>query len=177
MNAGYKDCCQGKLQPIKNDCDMILIEETTDVSRERFWIAYYRSIGEPLMNINLGEGYDRYTNHKKWIGNNKERYDKWCKEYAEKNKEKKRAYARKHNKHDPVYAKEYYSKNKESMNEKSIEYKKTNKEQWNLFQKLYKRMKYWEKKHKDNPKDIKAKDRYEDLVLEHKLFKENKYKN
>lgn len=37
---------------------MELIEETDDSRRERYWIEYYRNIGEPLLNRLNGDGFD-----------------------------------------------------------------------------------------------------------------------
>lgn len=46
-NSGYKN---PHLNDIIRDCIIELIEESTDVSRERYWINHYISIGEPILN-------------------------------------------------------------------------------------------------------------------------------
>ena len=175
-SAGYRRCCGGKLEPIRRDCTIELIEETTDVSRERWWINYYRDLGEPLLNINAGEGFDSYENYKIWRKNNEEHYRNYAKEYYQKNKEARRQYNRDNYKHNAVYSKKYYEENKETMDKSSIQYKKDNKDSWNIYQRIYKRMRYWKDKHEANPNDEAIKVTYEDLVLELKLLKESKYK-
>ena len=73
------------LQSIRKECEMILIEETDDVSRERYWIDFYGI--ENLQNRIPGEG------------RTKEERDKYKKEYKAKwdelNREYKREQARK----------------------------------------------------------------------------------
>lgn len=44
---------------ISMKCDIVLIEETDDKSRERYWIDYYRSIGCDLYNKRGGDFKDK----------------------------------------------------------------------------------------------------------------------
>ncbi len=41
------------------DSTIELIEETDDISRERYWIKYYREFGSKLYNKRDGDGLDR----------------------------------------------------------------------------------------------------------------------
>jgi hypothetical protein len=92
--AGYGDTV-----PFFKECLIELIEETTDVSREEYWIEKLRSEGHALLNKRGGEtGLDR----KEWFENNKQ----YFKEYRENNKEKIKE-----------YIKEYRLKNKEKVYE------------------------------------------------------------
>lgn len=73
-----------------------LIEETDDKRRERYWIEYYRNIGEPLLNKQNGDGFDKkidstfdyksyYKAYRiKWASENKN----YWKEYRLKQKNK-----------------------------------------------------------------------------------------
>lgn len=73
--------------PFYKECKIELIEETDDVSREKYWIDKLRSEGHPLLNKRDGDtGLD---------------YKEYQKEYKEKNKEYERE-----------YNKEYYLKRK-----------------------------------------------------------------
>ena len=89
---GYRGC---SVESIYKDCDMILIEETNDVSRERYWIEKYK---DTILNIRRGntgmsqkeyresnrEHYKQY--HKEWCEANREHYNKYMREYREKKK-------------------------------------------------------------------------------------------
>jgi len=88
------------VEKILKDCSIELIEETTDVSRERYWIEKLRSEGHTLLNKLKGDGLDR-------------------KEYYQNNKEKNREYKKE-------YLKKYYQKNKEDINLKRKEYQEKN---------------------------------------------------
>jgi hypothetical protein len=84
----------GNTIPFFKECKIELIEETTDISRERYWIERLNIEGHPLLNKLKGDGL------------NKLEYDKeYSREYRRKNKEKKREYHR-----------EYYKKKKLEKN-------------------------------------------------------------
>jgi hypothetical protein len=114
----------GNTVPFFKECSVELIEETTDVSREKYWIEKLRSEGHPLLNKICGV-----------TGLDKKEYDK---EYRDCNREKKKE-------HD----KEYYQKNKEVINQKKKEYNKEysekNKEKRKEYQKEYRDKKKLEK--------------------------------
>lgn len=46
--------------PFYKECLIELIEETKDVSRERYWIEYYQNMGYKLMNKRNGD-HSNYT--------------------------------------------------------------------------------------------------------------------
>jgi hypothetical protein len=84
------------VQEIYKECDMVLIEETNDVSRERYWIDYYR---DTLLNIEKGDtGLSRneYVKEygKEWYQSNKEHHKEYNKKWYEANKEKINQYRR-----------------------------------------------------------------------------------
>jgi len=73
------------VQAIYKDCDIELIEETSDVSRERYWIEQYK---DTLLNIEKGDtGLSEKEYKKKYL---KEYYRKrgreYMREYRLKNK-------------------------------------------------------------------------------------------
>lgn len=102
----------GDTVPFYKECKIELIEETDDVSRERYWIDLLRSEGHPLLNKRGGStGLDKEEGKREWHKNNKEykkteKYKEYHKEYNEKNKEK-----------ISEKKKEYYEKNKEKKRE------------------------------------------------------------
>lgn len=98
-------------------CDIELIEETNDVSRERYWIEYYIKKGYELKNKRNGD-YDeesrRYsrrinTSKQKKRGrpktNTKEDVSKKKKEWYEKNKDRINKQRREQYRIDPWYKK------------------------------------------------------------------------
>jgi hypothetical protein len=109
--AGY-----GNTVSFYKECSMELIEETDDVSRERYWIEKLISEGHPLLNKRGGES-----------GLDKKEYNK---EYKEKNKEYKKE-----------YNKEYKEKNKEYYKECYKEWREKNKEYYKEYQREYYRLK------------------------------------
>lgn len=74
----------------KTDISIELIESTNDISRERYWISWYKNIGIQLLNKRGGDGLDHkeyYRNLKKeWRKNNRDRVNKQKREYYKKNK-------------------------------------------------------------------------------------------
>ena len=104
--AGY-----GNTLPFFKECLIELIEETNDVSRERYWIERLRSEGHTLLNKEAGDGFDRVKYNKETYEKNKEKrkeyFKEYRKEYYEKNREK---------------MKEYYHNNKENNKDKKREY-------------------------------------------------------
>jgi len=101
----------GDTVPFFKECSIELIEETTDVSRERYWIEKLRSDGHNLLNKLKGDGLDR----KEWYQNNKDKN-------RDKNKE---------------YQKEWYQKSKEKIKEKNKEWYQNNKEKRKQYLKEY----------------------------------------
>jgi hypothetical protein len=82
-----------QLHKITKECKMELIEETDDVSRERYWIELLKSEGHPLLNILKGSGLDkaeydkeyqkrenRKDSRKRWRENNKEKIKEYNKQ-------------------------------------------------------------------------------------------------
>ncbi len=53
-SAGY-----GKNTELFKSFNIELIEETDDISRERYWISYYRDINPNLFNIQSGDTFDK----------------------------------------------------------------------------------------------------------------------
>ena len=145
-----------KYIPHYKDCDIFLIEETDDRSRERFWIDEYKNLGYNLINKNKGEGLDRKEYHRNWEVNNKEkvklyrtpeRKSVWNKSYSDSNKDKLKksrkeyyeankeqisikgkAYREDNKGRISARSKEYYQKNKERIKQMSREYYQKNKE-------------------------------------------------
>ncbi len=129
-SCGYKD---PYLQSIINDCEMVLIEETVDSSREMFWISTYRSEGHNLLNkyrgqynLNREEKYNLYSDSRKkyYLENQKEileekkiyrlenldKIKEYNLVYRENHKEEKKIYDSKRDRKE--YLKEYYQKTK-----------------------------------------------------------------
>lgn len=84
-----------KFIPFHRSCNIELIEETYDVSRERHWIQYYKDLGFELLNKYKGDGLDvkEYRDSHKEImkeyrNKNKDEYIKYQKEYRKRKKEK-----------------------------------------------------------------------------------------
>ena len=97
MSLKRRKSCNSYKKDILNKCDIELIEETDDVSRERYWVNYYRSLGHELVNIDEGDGFVKekhYTenrsiyleNNKEYVKNNKEKVKEYQKQYREKKK-------------------------------------------------------------------------------------------
>jgi hypothetical protein len=98
---GYKGC---SVESIYKDCDMVLIEETNDVSRERFWIEQYK---DTILNIRKGNtGLSKEEYFKQWGVVNKEHKKQYNKEWRETNRE-----------HKSQYDKEWRESNREYYNE------------------------------------------------------------
>lgn len=146
-SSGY-----GKNVPFFKECDIELIEETDDDSRERFWISYYLSMGCPLLNKFKGNGFDKklyYEDNKEYYENWREEHRECMKEYAkdyyEKNKDEIKEYRKNYymNNLDSIkeYGKEYYEENKEKIKDKQKEYKEKNKEKLKEYRREYYRKK------------------------------------
>jgi hypothetical protein len=100
-STGYKE--NSAVQSIYKECDMVLIEETNDVSRERYWIEQYN---DTIFNIRRGNtGMNREEYMKEWREDNKE----YQKEYREANREYYKQY---HREYQREYMKEYRKKKK-----------------------------------------------------------------
>ena len=91
-HGGYRT--NDELQKIYKDCDIILIEETDDVSRERYWIDFYGI--ENLLNKIPGKGRseDERKEYKKaykakWDDANREYKRRKGREWFQKNKKQK----------------------------------------------------------------------------------------
>lgn len=65
-----------KLQSIYKECNIELIEETDDISREHYWISFYGK--DNLLNIKYGDGIDK-----------KEQNTIACRKYRLKQKQRK----------------------------------------------------------------------------------------
>ena len=93
----------GDTIPFFKECKIELIEETDDITRERYWIDRLKNEGHPLLNMNRGRGFNKKEYQKKYqnfitqTGASKE----YQKEWREKNREKKREYDRKYY-HDKI---------------------------------------------------------------------------
>jgi hypothetical protein len=83
-NGSYKGTC---VESIIKDCDIELIEETNEPSRERYWIDYYK---DTICNILAGNGVNKKEYLNSWEEKNKDKR----KENREKKKEKKKEYDR-----------------------------------------------------------------------------------
>ena len=83
---------------IKNECIIELIEETEDISRERYWISYYRDMGVNLLNIMSGDGIGKKEYNKKHKADNAEHYREYRRNYREKNKDRLREYNKEYKK-------------------------------------------------------------------------------
>ena len=97
--CGYKACA---VEHIANECEIIEIESTNDISREKYWIDYY---GDKLMNLKKGDsGLDKKDYGKE--------YDK---EYRLRNSDKIREHRIKNADKHKEYMKEYRLKRKEKL--------------------------------------------------------------
>lgn len=137
-----KERKRGRYKFIPNDIlkksNMILIEETDDVSRERYWVNYYKELGCDLYNKRGGDG----LNHKEYIKNynsnyyenNKEYKKLLSKNYKENNKEQYIQYMREYQKRDEnkEKRKEYENKNRDKINENKRRWYKNKKEKEKL---------------------------------------------
>ena len=90
----------GKTVPFYRECKIELIEETDDVSRERYWIERLRSEGHQLLNKQEGNGVSDYKEYykeynKEWIENNKEYHKEWRNNNKERNKVRNKKYREK----------------------------------------------------------------------------------
>jgi hypothetical protein len=78
----------GDTVPFFKDCSIEIIEETDDISRERYWIELLKSQGHPLLNILKGDGLDKKEYDKeysrKYRTNNREKVREYHKEYYQK---------------------------------------------------------------------------------------------
>jgi hypothetical protein len=108
-SCGYRQNLS--IQAIYKECDIILIEETDDVSRERYWVDYYK---DTLLNKRNGDtGLSHKEVVKQWYESNKEKIKEHQKEYRESNKEKKKE-----------QVKEWRDSNREHYNQYMREYRK-----------------------------------------------------
>jgi hypothetical protein len=88
-------------------CEIELIEESNDVSRERYWIDYYIKLGFDLFNRRGGDMSEKQRKQRKLIP----------KELHKKNGRKKIRYEE----YWKNYKKEYYEKNKDEINKRRRE--------------------------------------------------------
>jgi hypothetical protein len=89
MNGGYKGTC---VEHIAHECDMILLEETDNLGRERYWIDHYGY--DNLLNIMKGDTGLSKKESKRLVGleyyyNNKEKYMENQRKRRKKKKEEK----------------------------------------------------------------------------------------
>ena len=120
-NSGYK--YNPELHKISNECDIVLIEETDDVSRERYWINQY----DGLKNIRKGNGLDI----KEWVESNNEKLKDYKKEWYELNKDKlkfkNKSYNEVNKEKIKQKRKEWYELNKDIQKAKMKDYYQLNK--------------------------------------------------
>jgi hypothetical protein len=81
--AGYK--WNEYLQSIRYECEMILIEETDELSRERYWIQHYGY--DNLLNTQKGDGFSRKSHKEEWLKANPDYNKEYMKSYWNKNKD------------------------------------------------------------------------------------------
>jgi hypothetical protein len=87
---GYKS--NAAVQAIYKQCDIELIEETNDVSREDYWVQHYK---DTVFNMKRGERGLSYKEwHKEYYQDNKEKRQEQVNEYYQANKEKINQYRR-----------------------------------------------------------------------------------
>lgn len=98
---------------IKKESYIELIEKTNDISRERYWIDYYRSIGCNLYNIERGGGFNIKEYSKYYYKENIENIIERARKYKIENKEKIKEQKKEYNK-------KYYEDNKEELKNKRI---------------------------------------------------------
>ena len=101
--SGYKGTC---VQDISDDCVMELIEETNDVSREKYWIDEIKKTS----NLLNKRGGNTGLSDKEWRKNNKELIRQLDKEWRKNNKESLKIRRKEYNK-------EYSEKNKDRLKE------------------------------------------------------------
>jgi hypothetical protein len=119
-SLGYKGC---GVEMIAKECDIELIEETDDSSRERYWIDYY---GDCLMNIRKGDSGLEIKDYQKDY--HKINAFKSQKEYHSKNKEKIKEYRAKNTDKINEYERKRYEENKEKINKRRRELSRLKKE-------------------------------------------------
>ncbi len=135
-NGGY-----GKNTEYFKECKIELIEETDDVSRERYWIEYYISLGIKLLNIKKGDGF----NQKNYYSENKEWFKNYYKKWNENNTEKVKDYYKGYSKDKyfnninniKISQNKYYNKNKDDIVNKQLEYQEKHKEELKEYRKNY----------------------------------------
>ena len=99
-SSGY-----GNTVPFYKECTIHLIEETDDVSRERYWIEKLKKEGHPLLNKEAGaSGLDKKEYQKEYRM-------EYLKEYQNRNKDKIKSYK-------TSWQREYRQKKKALENEK-----------------------------------------------------------
>ena len=114
--------------PFYKECSIELIEETEDISREDYWITYYRSIGFNLLNIKRGLKIltknelrlEQLGYNKKWRDANKEYIKNYANIYKIENEEKLKEYKKEYNK-------KYKEKNREKIRLYNKEYRERKK--------------------------------------------------
>jgi hypothetical protein len=148
----------GKNTQFFKKCTIELIEETDDVSRERYWIKYYKDEGCNLMNGNAGDGLNRVEYRKKYREENEEYFKQKGIEYYQKNSDKvkernKKFYnENKDNINLKEYRKKYYLNNREELIEYMEQYNEANKERLKEYRKQYYK-EYYRKKREQTEKD------------------------
>jgi hypothetical protein len=109
-----------QLDMISKKCSIELIEETDDISRERYWIDLLRSEGHPLLNKRGGDGLDKKEYRKEYREKNKEEIKEYQNEYALR--ENRKEYVKEWREKNKEYNKEWREKNKEKIKEYFKEY-------------------------------------------------------
>lgn len=136
-----------ELHKIIKECDIQLIEETEDKTRESHWIEYYINIGCKLYNRYKGEiGLDIKEYKKRWQQQNKETVNERKKKWRKENKEKIKQYLEK----EKEYRKKWRESNKEHIKEYQKQWRESNKERIEEYQKQYWKEYYQKKKLEKN---------------------------
>ncbi len=146
--------------PFYKECEIELIEETDDVSRERYWIEYFTNLQCPLLNRTKGDGLDYKEHSRKFREENREYFRNYHREYIktyyEENKERitelRKKYAEENKEKIKEYHKSYYEKNKEELNENAKKYNEENLEKLREYRRNYYREYYHRKKEKSGEK-------------------------
>jgi len=97
--GGYRN--NASIQAIYKECEIELIEETNEVSREDFWVHHYK---DTTFNAKRGDtGLSEKKWHKEYYESNKEHRKQQKKEWYQANREH-------HNKYMREYQREYRQK-------------------------------------------------------------------
>jgi hypothetical protein len=125
-----------------------LVEETDILSRERYWIDYYLTANEPILNIRLGNGLDYREHSRQFAENNPNYWKEWLEKHPDYNKDRyknnvehwkarSKEYRELHREDYIKSSKEYYEAHKEECKENMKVYNEANKERLKIYRKAY----------------------------------------